>query len=223
MVGRYVLLLALAFYPLACTGYSATPRADLKFYVENQLDVKADTGLNPPVERLAISIPVDHGPDLQEHVETFLERAKKYNSKRASFLHADLEEVECLAMAMYHEARGQGEKGITAVAFVIHNRVKTHLWPDTYCDVIREKAQFSFVSDRIPDTIRNHPISWEAFRHCLSVAVYLLLGDGFDKMKSPVGNAYYFHALRKPNSWAYAKSHVFIKTLGDHHFFGGTK
>ena len=51
--------------------------------------------------------------------------------------------VECLSSAMYHEARGEGEQGMIAVAHTILNR--SHRYNLSVCHVLRKRGQFSFV------------------------------------------------------------------------------
>ena len=59
-------------------------------------------------------------------------------------------ERECLAQAVYYEARGEPVAGQIAVAQVILNRSMSSSWPNTICGVVRqgeesgEKCQFSF-------------------------------------------------------------------------------
>lgn len=53
-------------------------------------------------------------------------------------------EIACLALNIYHEARGEGIKGMRAVASVVMNRVRSKLFPDTVCDVVSQPAQFSW-------------------------------------------------------------------------------
>ena len=50
--------------------------------------------------------------------------------------HAD--EHQCLAEAMYYEARDQGSLGMLAVGIVIQNRVDHPRYPDTICEVVRQ-------------------------------------------------------------------------------------
>ena len=46
--------------------------------------------------------------------------------------------VECLALNMYHEARGQGTAGLLGVTAVVFNRVKDKRFPNTICEVIEQ-------------------------------------------------------------------------------------
>ena len=41
--------------------------------------------------------------------------------------------VECLALNMYHEARGQGTAGLLGVTAVVFNRMKDKRFPTTIC------------------------------------------------------------------------------------------
>lgn len=53
----------------------------------------------------------------------------------------------CLALALYHEARGEPHYGQLMVARVIVNRVQSKNFPDSICDVVMQPRQFSFVRD----------------------------------------------------------------------------
>ena len=45
---------------------------------------------------------------------------------------------ECLALNMYHEARGQGTAGLFAVSAVVLNRVNDKRFPNSVCEVIEQ-------------------------------------------------------------------------------------
>ena len=51
----------------------------------------------------------------------------------------------CLALAIYHEARGEPLHGQLMVAKVIVNRMESDRWPSDMCTVIKQHRQFSFV------------------------------------------------------------------------------
>lgn len=54
-------------------------------------------------------------------------------------------EQECLASAVYFEARGETLEGQLAVAEVVLNRAASGKYPPTICSVVTQPAQFSFV------------------------------------------------------------------------------
>jgi spore germination cell wall hydrolase CwlJ-like protein len=53
-------------------------------------------------------------------------------------------ERDCLVTALYHEARGEGIKGLEAVASVIYNRKNHPYYPSTYCGIVNQYKQFSY-------------------------------------------------------------------------------
>lgn len=56
-------------------------------------------------------------------------------------------QLEMLAIATYAEAGTQGIEGMRAVAGVILNRVESDKFPNTIEEVLRQKHQFSVMSD----------------------------------------------------------------------------
>ena len=73
----------------------------------------------------------------------------------------DEHELNCLAEAVYFEARGEGSHGQRAVAEVILNRRASQSFPDTVCAVVHQgynpanpqlhKCQFSYYCDGLPE------------------------------------------------------------------------
>jgi N-acetylmuramoyl-L-alanine amidase len=62
-------------------------------------------------------------------------------SSRGRFNERDL---NCLAEAIYHEARGESTQGQAAVAEVILNRVESRQFPPSVCGVVNQPSQFSY-------------------------------------------------------------------------------
>lgn len=56
----------------------------------------------------------------------------------------DLQQLECVAEAVYYEARGEGSRGMQAVANVIYNRTKSGRFKSTPCAVIKQPRQFTY-------------------------------------------------------------------------------
>ena len=55
------------------------------------------------------------------------------------------EEANCLATAVYFEARGESLDGQLAVARVVMNRAASGKYPTSWCEVVKQPWQFSFV------------------------------------------------------------------------------
>jgi spore germination cell wall hydrolase CwlJ-like protein len=101
--------------------------------------------------------------------------------------------VDCLAAAVYYEARGEPLAGQAAVAQVVLNRTRGSGFPKSVCGVIYQGAgaghcQFSFVCGAVMARPRE-PSAW-ARAH----AVALRALSGY--VMSAVGGATAFHAAR---------------------------
>jgi spore germination cell wall hydrolase CwlJ-like protein len=55
------------------------------------------------------------------------------------------EQTNCLATAVYFEARGESVEGQLAVAHVVMNRATSGRYPSDWCSVVKQRSQFSFV------------------------------------------------------------------------------
>src|SRR5205085_3741373 len=96
-------------------------------------------------------------------------------------------EHECLAGAVYFESKGEPLKGQLSVAEVIRNRASSGRFPSTYCGVVKQRGQFSFVhGGRFPAIPRSSP----AWRKAVSVSRIAMndLADG------GAPEAMFFHA-----------------------------
>ena len=65
------------------------------------------------------------------------------------------EEANCLATAVYFEARGESLEGQLAVARVVMNRAASGKYPTSWCEVVKQPWQFSFVRNRSWPAIRD--------------------------------------------------------------------
>ncbi len=99
--------------------------------------------------------------------------------------------LECLALAVYWEARGEGREGMTAVASVVLNRRAHDAFPSTVCEVVlqggaKPGCQFSFWCDGKSDEPRDADL-WAL---ALDVATEALEGGAADL----TAGALFFHA-----------------------------
>jgi spore germination cell wall hydrolase CwlJ-like protein len=58
------------------------------------------------------------------------------------------DQANCIAVAVYHEARGESLEGQLAVAKVIMNRAASGKYPSSWCGTVKQPWQFSFVNPR---------------------------------------------------------------------------
>lgn len=104
----------------------------------------------------------------------------------------DAKEIDCIAKNMYFEARGEGLKGMAAVAQVTKNRVNSGKFPDSYCKVVYQPKQFSWTITK-PKVDKTEE-SWHTAKTLAKVIYY------FDLPVDPTGGALYFHSkmYKKP-------------------------
>jgi spore germination cell wall hydrolase CwlJ-like protein len=104
-------------------------------------------------------------------------------------------EQECLANAVYFEARGEPLQGQLAVAEVVLNRAASGRYPASLCAVVVQPAQFSFVHrGRMPRADR----SSEAWRRAVGVA--RVAAEGITPRLLPTSCLWY-HANYVSPSW----------------------
>ena len=121
----------------------------------------------------------------------------------------DGEKLQALALNIYHEARGETEKGMRMVGEVTINRVSSSYYPDTICDVVYQKSQFSWVSKR-----NKMPNEEEAWQKSIDIAKELLN----DNNASYPHLATHFVNLKvaKPR---WIKKFDKVETIGGHTFY----
>ncbi|MEA3033711.1 MAG: hypothetical protein QOH86_1727 [Sphingomonadales bacterium] len=118
-------------------------------------------------------------------------------------------ELECLAGAVYFEAKGEPLKGQLGVARVILNRTRSGRFPATACGVVKQRGQFSFVrGGRFPAIARGSA----AWRTALAVARAALDGH----VESPAGKALFFHARSVSPGW---RGVTRVAAIGNHVFY----
>lgn len=121
------------------------------------------------------------------------------------------EEMRCLALNIYHEARGEEAEGQMAVAHTTLNRVQSSRFPNTICGVVWQHRQFSWTQDGRSDTPRDA----EAWRQSVYVA-YLSarwhsMGEDFSH------GALFYHEQSVNPRWNRSMHEVL--QIGAHRFF----
>ena len=124
-------------------------------------------------------------------------------------------EWQCLAEALYFEARGESVKGQFAVAEVIMNRVDHNYYPTSLCGVIKQgtgkkyQCQFTYTCDGVADKIREPA----AYQRVGKIARYMIDGAPRDL----TNGATHYHT--KAVSPAWSRQFKRTATIGVHHFY----
>lgn len=113
----------------------------------------------------------------------------------------------CVALTVYHEARGEQVSGQLAVANVIHNRAGGD--PKKYCTVVHAPGQFSWNGKGWKVDQKS-----EAWRSSVQVAL------SFRHFPDVSNGATYFHERRARPLWR--KRFVLLARIGSHYFYKGS-
>lgn len=125
------------------------------------------------------------------------------------------EQWQCLAEALYFEARGESVKGQFAVAEVIMNRVDHDYYPSSLCGVIKQgtgrkyQCQFTYTCDGMAENIRERG----AFERVGKVAEMMINGAP----RVLTDGATHYHTKAVSPSWS--RKFKRTTTIGVHHFY----
>lgn len=130
-------------------------------------------------------------------------------------------ERNCLAQAIYHEARGESASGQLAVANVIVNRARSSKFPSTLCGVVYQNAekgyhrcQFTFACDGRTDAPGERR-AW-ARSAALAQTVYAEFATG-EAVGAVPRSALYYHTTNVRPNWA--NTYNAVAQIGSHIFY----
>ena len=129
-------------------------------------------------------------------------------------------ELECLALTIYFEARGEPDEGKLAVGHVVMNRTQHPLFPPRVCMVVRQggdklrnRCQFSWWCDGRSDWPRDRQ-AWTKSR-ALAGLIY------WDYSRDPTAGALWYHADYVRPAWR--RNLTLGPKIGRHVFYGLTE
>ncbi len=108
--------------------------------------------------------------------------------------------LECVAQNIYFEARSEPRLGKIAVGHVVMNRVRSEVFPDTPCEVVRQggedrrhRCQFSWWCDGKSDKPANL-LAWTESMHLARDIVW-------GRVPDPTAGALWYHAEYVKPKW----------------------
>ncbi len=126
------------------------------------------------------------------------------------------DEISCLALNIYFEARGESDLGKVAVGNVVMNRVSSARFPSTVCEVVQQggelrlyRCQFSWWCDGLSDKPRSKP-DWQRSSE-IALAVY------WGQTTDPTDGALWYHADYVSPAWR--NDFVLVEKIGRHIFY----
>jgi N-acetylmuramoyl-L-alanine amidase len=118
-------------------------------------------------------------------------------------------ELECLAVGVYFESKSEPLAGQLAVGQVIANRAHSGgRFPSTYCGVLFQRGQFSFVRGKSLPSVPRASRQWQN-----AVAIAKIVDQ--DLKDSAANNALFFHAKRVSPGWRLKR----VAAIGNHVFY----
>ncbi|MEO6432762.1 MAG: cell wall hydrolase [Sphingomicrobium sp.] len=117
-------------------------------------------------------------------------------------------EIECLATGVYFESKSEPLVGQLAVGHVISNRAKSGRFPSSYCGVLFQRGQFSFVHGKSLPSVPRSSKQWKT-----AVAIAKIVDQGLKD--SSVGKAMFFHARYVSPGWRLKR----VASIGNHIFY----
>jgi N-acetylmuramoyl-L-alanine amidase len=122
---------------------------------------------------------------------------------------AGSKELECLAAGIYFESKSEPLAGQLAVGEVIANRANSgRRFPSSYCGVLFQRGQFSFVRNYSYPYIPRASRQWQT-----AVAVARIVDQ--ELHDSAVPGALFFHAKRVQPRWRLTR----VGSVGNHVFY----
>ena len=120
------------------------------------------------------------------------------------------EQANCIAVAVYHEARGESLEGQLAVARVIMNRAASGQYPTTWCGVVKQPWQFSFVRNGYMPSVDENSQAW---RNALGIT-RLAINNAVQSVPT---DCLWYHANYVSPSWG--RRLIRVSQIGAHIFY----
>jgi spore germination cell wall hydrolase CwlJ-like protein len=128
------------------------------------------------------------------------------------------QQVECLAQNIYFESGHESKEGQIAVGMVTMNRVKSGIFPDTICGVVKQKTQstcqFSWFCEGKFDVKSLTHFNDSLYNGVRELAVYVYANH--DKIDDPSRGALFYHADYVHPHW---KNVIYLTQIGRHKFY----
>lgn len=119
-------------------------------------------------------------------------------------------ETNCLATAVYFEARGESLEGQLAVARVVMNRAASGKYPPSWCATIKQPAQFSFVRHGEFPTVDTASDAWRKAEGIARLAAA-------NVVPSLSTDVLWYHADYVAPSWGHRLN--MVQKIGQHIFY----
>ena len=212
---RSALLICAALTATTIAPAKAGPTSDTLFSVANATLPKVSLpALIDPNGKPQLATPDADSPEIptdDQNAQPAIDRSENLASMVADLRSPEpgSRELECLATGVYFESKSEPLAGQLAVGQVIANRAQSGgRFPSTYCGVLFQRGQFSFVHGRSLPHVSHDNRQWQT-----AVAIAKIVDQGLKD--SQVGDALFFHARYVSPGWHLKR----VASIGNHIFF----
>ncbi len=163
------------------------------------------------VDDPAIQPAIEIEPEVTEPARPAVRASGDLDSMVAELRSSDpsSRELECLAVGIYFESKSEPLIGQLAVGEVIANRADSKgRFPSSYCGVLFQKKQFSFVRGKSYPKVARGSRQWQN-----AVAIAKIVDQ--DLKDSAADKALFFHARRVSPRWKLKR----VASIGNHIFY----
>jgi len=135
---------------------------------------------------------------------------------------SDKRQISCLADNIYFESAHEPTKGKIAVAFVTLNRMNHHRYPDTVCEVVKQRTQrvcqFSWYCEERPYAMHKNKVLTKTnnklYNEIVELSTYVYFN--YEMMDDPSDGALFYHADYVNPQW---KNMIRTAVIGRHIFY----
>ena len=124
-----------------------------------------------------------------------------------------LSSVEILAVNAYHESRGESDLANLMVMSVVLNRVADRRWPSSISGVVFQKAAFSWIGDKLSDSITD----LGEYRRLYKLTEYFLVNKDIFLEISQGANHY--HSIKITPYWKGSERMEYVMTVDGHKLY----
>jgi cell wall hydrolase len=174
--------------------------------IPGQIGAPPPAASAPPVAAAEPAPAVEAGPPVEAEKPARRSLAELV-AEHAATQAADAQ-LECLAGAVYFEAKGEPLHGQLSVAEVILNRARSGRFPTSPCGVVKQRGQFSFIRGGRFPAIARASLAWKR-----AVAIAHIAAR--DLADGPAPRALFFHAKRVSPRWKLTR----VAAVGNHIFY----
>jgi N-acetylmuramoyl-L-alanine amidase len=191
------------------SGAAAESRKPVQVQIEPQVEF-ISTPVVQPLPAKSADAPLRDGEAIVDPVVPAVSAASLAELVGAQPQPVELSrELNCLAGAVYFESKGESLAGQLAVGRVVVARSKSGRFPNSYCGVVFQPSQFSFVRGNAMPRIDKRSRNW---RNAVAIAQIAHSGT----WQSQAEGALFFHAAYVSPGWrlrrvARIDNHVFYR------------